>query len=63
VRNAKEKPEPRPITAQVPDYCAPFGVDQRGKEHQQQFGAREMVSDGERTQAPGCYRRLPTCAD
>lgn len=40
----------------------PFGIDTRGKEHFDKHD-KSMVSDNERTQAPGCYRRLPTCTD
>lgn len=36
-----------------------FGVDTRGLEHFSK-NERGVVSDNERTMAPGCYRRLPT---
>lgn len=52
--------EERPITAQP--IGERFGVDTRGLEHysKEQDG---VVSDNERTMAPGCFRRLPTSRD
>lgn len=55
--------EPKPVTAQVPDYCMPFGVNSRGKEHRQRYGDHETVSDNKLTRAAGCYRRVPTCKE
>lgn len=57
------KEEPKPITAQVPDYCTPFGVNSRGKEHRANYGKHEMISDNELTTGAGCYRRVPTCRE
>lgn len=56
------KEDPKPVTAQVPDYCMPFGVNSRGKEHYDKHD-HEYKSDNQLTQAAGCYRRVPTCKE
>lgn len=59
-QKSEPKPEPRPLTAQP--VGERYGVDTRGLEHYSKHDG-EMVSDNERTMAPGCYRQLPTTRD